>query len=402
MHFTLPVFDSHQKVPDMATPSLRTLRGALRPSPPISFTRCASSYTPISANDTTIHYPSRPPRPSSPAFFTGKPTYHSAVTSLESALSSAQSALRTERIFPFPTHLPALQPPRASWHAAPVLGNMLGTTLKTSAHRRVVELLNELHMLRHVAAVCDLPHVYGDLQGVLAAYEREGAAQAQAHSGAAEGEGGEGSLEVQKEKESSVDEFGRAYGMGRRKDASARVWIIPSAAGRNIGSTSAPSTPESAPPFPTDTPAPSSAETSPTQVLINHLPLSAHFARSSDADIILRPLRLTGLLGAYNIFALTRGGGASGQAGAVALALSRALVAHRPECKDVLFRDGALMRDTRMVERKKTGKAKARKKVSFIWRMCGSVLTEAVCMGQAVVYIVFGSYVCTFTSPVPR
>lgn len=238
---------------------------------------------------------------------------------------------------------------------------MLGTTLKTSAHRRVVELLNELHMLRHVAAVCDLPHVYGDLQGVLAAYEREGAAHAQGHQG--EGQEGEEGLQKEgdKEKESSVDEFGRAYGMGRRKDASARVWIIPSSAGRSIGTASATTATAD------DTTAETSfkPEQASSEILINHLPLSAQFARSSDADIILRPLRLTGLLGAYNIFALTRGGGTSGQAGAVALALSRALVAHRPETKDVLFRDGALMRDTRMVERKKTGKAKARKKVSL-------------------------------------
>lgn len=240
---------------------------------------------------------------------------------------------------------------------------MLGTTLKTSAHRRVLDLLNELHMLRHVAAVCDLPYVHGDLQGVLGAYEREQQRDLDMEGADGEEVGGK------REKESSVDEFGRAYGMGRRKDASARVWIIPSAAGRNIAAQSSPSESSSTESTESSTSSKSSTDLpQPSSILINHLPLSAHFARSSDADIILRPLRLTGLIGAYNIFALTRGGGTSGQAGAVALALSRALVAHRPDTHDVLFRDGALMRDTRMVERKKTGKAKARKKYAWVKR----------------------------------
>ena len=267
---------------------------------------------------------------------------------------------------------------------------MLGTTLKTSAHRRVLDLLNELHMLRHVAAVCDLPYVHGDLQGVLGAYEREQQRDLDMEGADGEEVGGK------REKESSVDEFGRAYGMGRRKDASARVWIIPSAAGRNIAAQSSPSESSSTESTESSTSSKSSTDLpQPSSILINHLPLSAHFARSSDADIILRPLRLTGLIGAYNIFALTRGGGTSGQAGAVALALSRALVAHRPDTHDVLFRDGALMRDTRMVERKKTGKAKARKKVSLL-PLCapryesedvyvaGAVLIHLVRLGQAI------------------
>lgn len=73
-----------------------------------------------------------------------------------------------------------------------------------------------------------------------------------------------------------------------------------------------------------------------SEVLVNHLPLSAHFVRPCDRETVLRPLRITGLLGAYNIFALTRGGGTTGQAGAVALAVARALAILREDVGDVL------------------------------------------------------------------
>jgi len=126
-----------------------------------------------------------------------------------------------------------------------------------------------------------------------------------------------------KEVKSKIDESGRAYATGRRKESSARVWMIPTKEASNILDQAKTET-EGEATIPT------------TQVLINHLPLATHFEKTSDRDTVLRSLRITGLLGGYNVFALVRGGGTSGQAGAVGLAMARALAILREDVKEVL------------------------------------------------------------------
>lgn len=229
---------------------------------------------------------------------------------MEAALTSAQASLRSEHIYPLPTTLQTPQPPRAAWHPAPILSNLLGTQLRTNSHRRILDLLNELHTLRHIASLSEQPDVSNSLDVVLEKYEREERGRV---------EGGE--------KRSEVDEWGRAYGMGRRKESSARVWIIPSQSGRKL--------------LDLETESSGSAmvgEDVQAEILINHLPISSHFPRVTDRETVLRPLRLSGLIGAFNVFALARGGGTSGQAGAVGLALARALVVMRNETEDVLLK----------------------------------------------------------------
>ncbi|KAI9637587.1 ribosomal protein S9/S16-domain-containing protein [Dioszegia hungarica] len=321
--------------------SLQALRGSLRPS--ATCRRALNiEFKPFRPVDDAALEP-RPPRPSTPTFFTGRPAYHTAISELETALLSAQQSLRSAHIYPLPSTLPTPQPPRAAWHPAPVLSNLLGTQLKTNAHRRILDLLNELHALRHVAALSEQAGVENVLDGVLARYERE-------ERGGVEGG----------KKAAEVDEWGRAYGMGRRKESSARVWIVPSPSGRRLldahSEGEAVATVEEG-----------EGEVQ-AEILVNHVPIAIHFPKITDRETVLRPLRLSGLIGAFNVFALARGGGTSGQAGAVGLALARALVVMRSETEEVLQRDGALMRDTRMVERKKTGSAKARKKYAWVKR----------------------------------
>ncbi len=77
------------------------------------------------------------------------------------------------------------------------------------------------------------------------------------------------------------------------------------------------------------------------------------------------PLRLTNTLGTYNIVATVRGGGVSGQAGAVRHGISTALTRYEPELRTTVKREGFLTRDPRVVERKKYGKAKARRSFQF-------------------------------------
>lgn len=145
-----------------------------------------------------------------------------------------------------------------------------------------------------------------------------------------------------------IDEQGRAYARGRRKESSARVWLVKTKEPDAVGS-----------------------------ILVNNAPISQYFTRTDHREAVTWPLKLAGVLGVYNVFALVRGGGNSGQAGAIAHALANALVAAlgneqgegaaevQQRVKHLLSKDGVLKRDPRMVERKKPGLAKARK--AFTW-----------------------------------
>jgi len=101
------------------------------------------------------------------------------------------------------------------------------------------------------------------------------------------------------------------------------------------------------------------------KILVNGMPYENYFVRETDRIIIQQPFSLTNLLDKYDIVAVIRGGGLSGQAGALRHGISRALILAEPETKDVLRKNGLLTRDPRMKERKKYGQKGARKR--FQW-----------------------------------
>ncbi|KAJ9104916.1 hypothetical protein QFC19_003711 [Naganishia cerealis] len=282
------------------------------------------------------------PKPALSTFFAGKPVLENAINEMEDALKRGQDGLRKEHIFPLPAHL-AVPIPRASWLGATEMSSVLDTTLRTSHYRRVTTLLNQLAMLREIAKRAEQPDVLVPLQELLSIYERPTSL----------------GLDASYEKpDGHIDQYGRSVSMGRRKESSAKVYMIKTKIPEGSASfdASASTSIDNLPHVPTG------------EILINSLPIHQHFPRPSDREIILRPLRLAGLIGYYNIFALTKGGGTSGQAGAVALAIARGIATHRPELRDVLLNDGLLHRDPRMVERKKTGLAKARKRYTWVKR----------------------------------
>ncbi|KAK9235188.1 ribosomal protein S9/S16-domain-containing protein [Lipomyces kononenkoae] len=131
-----------------------------------------------------------------------------------------------------------------------------------------------------------------------------------------------------------IDALGRAMGRAKRKDARATVWIV-----RGEG-----------------------------QVLVNGKRLTDLFNRARDREAILRPLNVVGQITNYNIFALVRGGGTTGQAGALSLGLAKALVRYNPQFSNVLRKADCLKQDLRVVERKKPGKVKARKAPQWVKR----------------------------------
>ncbi len=128
-----------------------------------------------------------------------------------------------------------------------------------------------------------------------------------------------------------LDAQGRAYSTGRRMDAVARVWLKP---GRG-------------------------------RITINGREHETYFARPVLQMILQQPIIAAGRKDQYDIVATVSGGGLSGQAGAVRHGISHALTNFEPELRPVLKKGGFLTRDSREVERKKYGRAKARKSFQF-------------------------------------
>ena len=131
--------------------------------------------------------------------------------------------------------------------------------------------------------------------------------------------------------EPKIDAQGRAYGTGRRKEATARVWVKPGSG----------------------------------KITINGKDQEQYFARPVLRMIIEQPLIAADRRTEFDVVCTVKGSGLSGQAGAIRHGISRALVAYEPALRPVLKPHGFLTRDPRAVERKKYGKAKARRSFQF-------------------------------------
>jgi len=132
-------------------------------------------------------------------------------------------------------------------------------------------------------------------------------------------------------REQEIDDLGRAYATGRRKDATARVWLKPGTG----------------------------------KITINGKDQEVYFARPTLRLVINQPFAITEREGQYDIIATVKGGGLSGQAGAVKHGISQALTRYEPALRSTVKAAGFLTRDSRVVERKKYGRAKARRSFQF-------------------------------------
>ena len=127
------------------------------------------------------------------------------------------------------------------------------------------------------------------------------------------------------------DSLGRSYATGKRKDAIARVWIKPGSG----------------------------------KILVNKKDYQKYFTRPVLQMIVQQPFKLVAVEGQFDVQATVRGGGLSGQAGALRHGISKALQLYEPHYRPSLKSAGLLTRDPRVVERKKYGKRKARKSFQF-------------------------------------
>jgi len=143
--------------------------------------------------------------------------------------------------------------------------------------------------------------------------------------------GEEAVVEVAAPREPVRDELGRSYATGTRKDAVARVWIKPGSG----------------------------------KVTVNGKDQGVYFARPVLQMILRQPFQVAGVDGQFDVMATVKGGGLSGQAGAVKHGISKALQLYDPSLRNALKAAGFLTRDSRVVERKKYGKRKARRSFQF-------------------------------------
>ncbi|CAO3702552.1 unnamed protein product [Rhizopus stolonifer] len=132
----------------------------------------------------------------------------------------------------------------------------------------------------------------------------------------------------------SLDEFGRAYAVGRRKESSARCTLVEGEG----------------------------------KILVNGIELENYFQRPVDCDEVTLPLEVTESKDKFNAWVLVKGGGSTGQAQAIKLGLGRALLIHDAQLKQTLRKAGCITRDPRVVERKKEGQRKARAKYTWVKR----------------------------------
>jgi small subunit ribosomal protein S9 len=165
-----------------------------------------------------------------------------------------------------------------------------------------------------------------DLKEALAA--RQAAAQAEAE---AAGLPAPPVVSTQPPREPKRDEFGRSYATGRRKESTARVWIKP---GKG-------------------------------EIMVNGKKVVQYFARPVLRMLLTQPFLVADRYNQFDVLCTVSGGGLSGQAGAVRHGISRALTYYEPDLRSILKVAGFLTRDSRAVERKKYGKAKARRSFQF-------------------------------------
>jgi small subunit ribosomal protein S9 len=132
-------------------------------------------------------------------------------------------------------------------------------------------------------------------------------------------------------REQEIDAQGRAYATGRRKDAVARVWLKPGTG----------------------------------KITVNGRDQTVYFARPTLRLVINQPFEISGRNDQFDVVATVSGGGLSGQAGAVKHGISQALTKYEPGLRGVVKQAGFLTRDSRTVERKKYGRAKARRSFQF-------------------------------------
>lgn len=260
--------------------------------------------------------------PTLPTFYSANPVHENNINRLEYLWNKYSNLPRTTQVNTN-TQSPQKQN-RVQWLSFDDYRSKTGSgvRLKPTQYDQLIYYLNKLNSL-------DKQLINNEIQWEINQYHKSSSSLKDLKSSSSDDNNNDGVYRIP-----DLDQFGRATAVGRRKSASARCWTV-----RGQG-----------------------------QILINNRPLNDYFVNIKDRHSILYPLRVIDQMGQFNIFALTSGGGTTGQADAVALALAKSLLSFNPLWKSRLQRADCITTDYRRVERKKPGKLKARKMPTWVKR----------------------------------
>lgn len=242
--------------------------------------------------------------------FTGKPDFYEALYFMEDVLKTAQNASE-----PKPLAIPI------PWLPLNALADRLGFALTKLEYRKIRTALNALSPFTHIPHVAEFAATFTDadlesLRNITTQSERSEALA---------------KLSNREPDLGYIDALGRAQSVGRRKAAVANVSMVPGTG----------------------------------ECFVNGIPAIEYFKRPYEMFRLADPFTATATFGKFNTWCIVRGGGFTGQAGAIAHGMAKAISLLEPKYKSGLEMAGLLRRDPRVVERKKPGKPKARK--SFTW-----------------------------------
>ena len=261
--------------------------------------------------------------PTSPTFYTARPDFYDAVLNLEKALGDAGSALRSIQLLPLPAFARASLPPlQPVWKTPEEMTHNFKTQMTTTRYRKVTKILNQLNDYHRIANTAGNSDLAGAIHDILEMFESRNK---------------DAYLARGKRKKVILDEYGRSYTVGKRKTSSARVWMIPIQQPSSIPESHGDAS-ESSPVITSE-----SSPVTTTTILVNNLPLNEYFPLPIDRERITRPLQVAGMLGKYNVFSLVRGGGTTGQSGALAHGIAKGIVAHEPDLETMFRRSEFLL-----------------------------------------------------------
>ncbi|KAL6707524.1 37S ribosomal protein S9, mitochondrial [Coniothyrium glycines] len=234
------------------------------------------------------------------------PSYFSAKPSFTDDFLSLSALLR--KVATLPVVTPA-EAPRVAWKTIDQYRIMTNEPVKTLRYHKMLHILRRLNCI-HPSLMPD------EVVQAMIRYKKESQP---------------GDI---KPRPGVIDELGRAKGVGRRKTSSAVAWLVEGEG----------------------------------EVLVNGKSLSQFFGRLHHRESAVWALKATQRLDKYNVFVLVHGGGLTGQAEAITLAVAKSLLVHEPALKAAVRRAGCITRDPRKVERKKAGHVKARKMPTWVKR----------------------------------
>ncbi|GAA5903572.1 mitochondrial 37S ribosomal protein uS9m MRPS9 [Sporobolomyces salmoneus] len=360
----------------------------------------STSFFPVQSSPSPSLLPVKPTqKPPSSQWYTARPSFNATLESLDQSLTSARAHLFRQGLLPsimaplngpeaeFGTILP--HPRLRRWKGSKEMAAYLrnGTDLKTSQYKRLTSVLATIEGLLPYAQVADsIPSSDMETPSLVVDPVAVGTSRATPEQVRADSSSLRAQLEeilVRFQQTPSVSSTGvsvarvvgkdrrlgkqddqeRTLGVGRRKESSARVWIVPTSLSQN------------------KTAEKEEEELPLGRVLVNTLPISTYFSQQTLRNAVIKPLTLTSSLGAFNVFAIVKGGGSNAQADAVAMGLARALAewercevekgrrAEEEETwRDILKKAELIERDPRVVERKKHGFVKSRKRPTWVKR----------------------------------